>query len=189
MWEILNEITETKKGECKIESIKVENVTITDQKSIAEEFNKFFAGIGTKISESISPTNIDPITLLPDYTVNQNLSFGQLQEADFISLINAMKPKSSSDISGISTKMLKLLKFELSVPLTHLFNLSLSSGKFPSKLKTSRTVPIFKNGDKLLCDKYRPISLLSAISKILEKFVAKKLADHLGDCTKINMAS
>jgi hypothetical protein len=50
-------------------------------------------------------------------------------------------------------------------------------------------VPIFKNGDKLLCDKYCPISLLSAISKILEKFVAKKLADHLGDCTKINMAS
>jgi hypothetical protein len=68
---------------------------------------------------------------------------------------------------------------ELSVPLRHLFNLSLSSGKFPSKLKISRTVPIFKSGDRQLCDNYRPISLLSTISKILEKYVAKKLTNHL----------
>jgi hypothetical protein len=179
MWEILNEITGGKKGECKIEKIKVDNVTISDGKLMAEEFNNFFAKVGTNISNSISPTTTDPISLLPQYTVNQNLSFGQMQQADFISIINSMKPKSSSDMDGVSTKMLKLLKFELSVPLTHLFNLSLRTGKFPNKLKTSRTVPIFKTGDKSLCDNYRPISLLSSISKILEKFVANKLTCHL----------
>jgi hypothetical protein len=46
-------------------------------------------------------------------------------------------------------------------------------------LKTSRTVPIFKTGDETLCDNYRPISLLSAISKILEKAVANRLMSHL----------
>jgi hypothetical protein len=61
----------------------------------------------------------------------------------------------------------------------HLFNLSLQTGNFPDKLKMSRTVPIFKSGDPSLCDNYRPISLLSSISKILEKAVAMRLVNHL----------
>ena len=50
---------------------------------------------------------------------------------------------------------------------------------FPSKLKTSKTIPIFKAGDHTCCDNYRPISLLSSISKILEKVVATNLVNHL----------
>jgi hypothetical protein len=40
-------------------------------------------------------------------------------------------------------------------------------------------VPIFKAGNNMECDNYRPISLLSSISKILEKIVAEKLVHHL----------
>jgi hypothetical protein len=75
--------------------------------------------------------------------------------------------------------MLKFVKYELATPLVHLFNRSLVTGIFPSKLKTSRTVPIFKAGNKNLCDNYWPISLLSTLSKILEKYVANKLVNHL----------
>ncbi len=51
--------------------------------------------------------------------------------------------------------------------------------KFPTKLKQCRVIPIFKNGCSAECDNYRPISLLSSISKILEKIVADKLISHL----------
>ena len=57
--------------------------------------------------------------------------------------------------------------------------MSLSTGIFPSKLKTSRSVPIFKTGRADLCDNYRPISLLSTLSKILEKIVSIQLVNHL----------
>jgi hypothetical protein len=40
-------------------------------------------------------------------------------------------------------------------------------------------IPIFKTGDHAECDNYRPISLLSSISKVLEKIVAEKLIEHL----------
>jgi hypothetical protein len=75
--------------------------------------------------------------------------------------------------------MIKLIGPEIVVPLSHIFNLSLSTGEFPSQLKKCRVIPIFKSGDQLECDNYRPISLLSSISKILEKVVAEKLVYHL----------
>jgi hypothetical protein len=146
---------------------------------MAEEFNNFFTSIGTKISNSISQTNTDPINLMPTYDVQHDLQFGQMSQAEFINIVSSMQSKNSSDINGISTKMLKFVKYELATPLVHLFNRSLSTGILPSKLKTSRTVPIFKAGNKNLCDNYRPISLLSTLSKILEKYVANKLVNHL----------
>jgi hypothetical protein len=42
-----------------------------------------------------------------------------------------------------------------------------------------RVIPIFKTGNKLECDNYRPISLLSSVSKVLEKIVTEKLIEHL----------
>jgi hypothetical protein len=107
------------------------------------------------------------------------LEFGEISQAEFITLIENLESKSSVDINGISNKLLKFLRFELAVPLIHLFNLSLNTGKFPKELKMSRTVPIFKTGDPTSCDNYRPISLLSSISKILEKSVACRLVNHL----------
>jgi hypothetical protein len=75
--------------------------------------------------------------------------------------------------------MVKFVGNAIALPLAHIFNLSLNSGKFPSSLKQCRVIPIFKNGDSEECDNYRPISLLSSISKVLEKIVAEKLIHHL----------
>lgn len=94
-------------------------------------------------------------------------------------IIKKFQPKNSCDIQGISTKMVKLIGDSIAYPLSHIFNLSLFSGLFPSKLKQCRVIPIFKAGDNRECDNYRPISLLSSISKVLEKIVAEKLVGHL----------
>ena len=75
--------------------------------------------------------------------------------------------------------MVKFIGNAIATPLSHIFNLSLNSGKFPSKLKQCRVIPIFKSGNAMECDNYRPISLLSSISKVLEKIVAEKLTNHL----------
>jgi hypothetical protein len=80
---------------------------------------------------------------------------------------------------SISTKLLKVITNPISIPLVHIFNLSINTGIFPCKLKTSHTVPIFKEGNKELCDNYRPISLVSSLSKIFEKMVSVKLINHL----------
>jgi hypothetical protein len=50
---------------------------------------------------------------------------------------------------------------------------------FLQSKKKSRVVPIFKAGNRFSCDNYRPISLLSTLSKVLEKMVSVQLVNHL----------
>jgi len=68
-----------------------------------------------------------------------------------------------------------------SLPLLHLISKSLETGVIPNQLKIAKVVPIFKSGDKLSPDNYRPISLLPNFSKILEKVVSNRLIGFLGD--------
>ena len=64
-------------------------------------------------------------------------------------------------------------------PLTILFNRSLSESKFPAIWKVSHVSPLHKKGPKEFCNNYRPISLLSCISKVLEKCIHKHVYNFL----------
>jgi hypothetical protein len=109
----------------------------------------------------------------------QDIDLGSTNQTHICDIIKSLQPKKSCDIDGISTKLLKDLALEISWPLAHVFKLSLELGIFPARLKSSRTVPIFKAGNSELCDNYRPIALLSTLSKILEKLVSVQLVNHL----------
>ena len=61
------------------------------------------------------------------------------------------------------------------MPLTAIFNTSFQTGVFPSSMKLTQNIPIFKSGSKAEFNNYRPISLLSQFSKILEKLYNKRL--------------
>lgn len=66
-------------------------------------------------------------------------------------------------------RLLTLAKRVISVPLATIFNQSICSGIFPSKLKRAKIIPIFKDEDDSLPENYRPISLLSISKRIFEK--------------------
>ena len=69
----------------------------------------------------------------------------------------------------------------MSNSLLHIFRLSLEEGIFLDDLKTAKVTPIFKAGDENDFGKYRPISVLSCFSKILEKIMYKRLIIHLSE--------
>ena len=75
--------------------------------------------------------------------------------------------------------MLKSTAHSIAPGLTKLFNKSISSGRMPLTWKTSSVVPIPKGDDKSSVKNYRPISLLSIISKLLERHMYWQIATHL----------
>jgi hypothetical protein len=66
-------------------------------------------------------------------------------------------------------------------PLCKLFNLSLQVGSYPSQWKIANITPVFKNNKQNDVKNYRPISLLSVISKCMERCIYKHIHNHLLD--------
>jgi hypothetical protein len=75
--------------------------------------------------------------------------------------------------------MLIAVKVQISKPLCMLFNKSLHQNIFPTDWKLAHVIPLFKAGDKSFPSNYRPVSLLSCVSKLLEKIVFKHIFNHL----------
>ena len=91
-------------------------------------------------------------------------------------IISQTASKFSTGWDEIPSIALKYLPLNCITALNYIFNLSLSQGKFPSKFKHAKVMPLFKNkGNVKNIQNYRPISLLSNFSKILEKIVYNRL--------------
>ena len=74
---------------------------------------------------------------------------------------------------------LKIINFIICIPLSKNFNLCITTGYHPQKLKLAHVIPIFKKGCRLLVSNYRPISLLSNINKIFEKIMHSRIYSFL----------
>ena len=68
---------------------------------------------------------------------------------------------------------------EISQPLTYIANLMLTTGVFPTRLKTAIIKPIYKKGDKAQIKNYRPIALLNNLSKIFERVLNERIISFL----------
>ena len=87
--------------------------------------------------------------------------------------------KISSDIFGISPKLIKLSAEFLKGHLSLIFNESFKEGIPPDKFKSAIVHPIHKGDSSMICAIYRPISILPILSKILENLVHKRLINYL----------
>ena len=75
----------------------------------------------------------------------------------------------------IPTKILRLLKNDISSQLSEIFNVSFSPGVFPSILKTAKVIPLHKKDSKLDFSNYCLISLLYNIEKFLQKLMYNRM--------------
>ena len=116
-----------------------------------------------------------------DNHISNSIFFDAVLETDVLDLVKNLASKNSAGHDGISNSCLKQIIPDIVKPLTHIFNLSLCSGVVPQKMKLAKVVPIFKKGDALLVNNYRPISLLTSLSKILEKLVYSRTIKFLLD--------
>ena len=144
------------------------NTTITDPVEISKNFNKYFSNIADSILNKRKYNGKKIYSdYLPDPSPNSiKNQFHDTNGSEVFNIISKFNINKSSGPTSIPTKILKLIKFEISKPLAQIINLSFSTGIHPDRLKIAQVIPIFKKGSKLLTSNYRPISLLSNLNKI-----------------------
>ena len=96
-------------------------------------------------------------------------------------MLQSLKLSKASGLDKISNKLLKAAGYTINESLLYIFNLVLPTGVFPDELKMAKVTPIYKEGDKSNCGNYRPISVLPAIAKILEKLICDQLGEFLNE--------
>lgn len=112
---------------------------------------------------------------------NISFSFSLIDESYTIKIIDSLKPKSSYGSDFISNKLLKYLKIELSKPITKIINQCFQSGSFPDKLKIAKVIPLYKKKDDTLLENYRPVSVLSSVSKVFERTIYNQIYQYFSD--------
>lgn len=154
--------------------LTVENREYKDEKEVADQFGKYFATVAERKVQAHFDAGVSTTcTTCP--LVNYSIFAKPVNKSEVISVIRSLKSKNSSGFDEVSTKVLKAVCEEIADPLVTLINSSLSSGRFPSSLKLASVIPIFKKGDPTDIENYRPVSLLSAFSKIFERILYNRL--------------
>ena len=159
-----------------IPALQHENHTVTEDTDKASLLNTFFASCWNTVEQPLTEESYHCADL-PNHVVTPEEVFA---------LMNKLDVNKANGPDGISAFMLKATARSIASPLAQLFNISLASGKFPEMWKIASIVPIPKSGDKSDPSNYRPISLLSIVSKLLEKIVYAILWDHLLKHTPIS---
>ena len=79
----------------------------------------------------------------------------------------------------IPARFLKEFATELSPVMTLIFQASLQQGEIPDDWRQANIAPVFKKGDRSVAANYRPISLTSVCSKVLEHIIHSQIMKHL----------
>ena len=90
-----------------------------------------------------------------------------------------MNANKATGWDGIPPRILKLAAREIAPPLTHLFNLSITEGNYPSCWKRGEWVPAFKKNDRNDKSNYRPITVLNTVNKIFEQQLSRQITQSI----------
>jgi len=145
---------------------------ITDDAEKANLLNSYFNSVNTvddKHTPEFQPRNANNATI-----DSVNFTPGLLHK-----ICKMIKPKMSCGPDGYPPFLLKSIVSAVSSPLCLLYQSFMSVGKVPTDWKIAHVTPIFKKGNSSDPSNYRPISLTSIFSKLMERMVVSQILEHL----------
>jgi len=181
-WKTIKKIFPTQSKECKLsKSFKLNSQTISDNDTIANEFCKFFTTAASNLKRAAFPL-IDLVWKPKKIAVHfcrYQFSFRTVTNREVMKHLRNLKHKCAVGLDEIPSSFLKDTAYIIAKPLTHVINCSLRGGIVPEQFKQAKVTPVYKSGASDSFDNYRPISVLPAVSKILERCVHDQLMEHL----------
>ena len=180
LWKHLKDINSVSK--CHIKCINIDGKKCDNIEDICNNFNNHFSSVAEGI---IKNSNLNASTEKIDNWVSSKVllenrfSYTCILPEEGLTELLKLNIHKSSGLDGISPNILKMSATVIYESLTHIFNLSLCTGNFLSKLKLARVTPLYKSGDIADMNNYRPISVLPILSKLFEKIVYAHIYEYL----------
>ena len=183
-WEVMRSIINKNNDKSNIsDTFKIGNCETQDPSYIANAFCEYFTNVGSNLSAQIPKSNKTYNNYLHKNvaTPSRSLFLYPTDDNEIKSTIKLLKPKKSTGPDDISSWLLKQINESICKPLSILINKSMENGTFPNTLKLAKIVPIYKSKAKDELSNYRPISLLSSISKVFEQIIYKRLYNFINE--------
>ena len=163
----------TKADQTTMRIIGGEGEVITTPKLLAKTFNEFFIQIVIlKIVEQCPPRPEKAMEYTREYIEGKQIKeweFNVVNEEDVNKIICSLKNTQSTGTDGLSTPLLKKFRDSLVGPITYIVNKAIYSSTYPRLWKEGSITPLPKKGDLSNLKNWRPVTILNASSKILEK--------------------
>ena len=163
-----------------VNELKINDSKIISNEEIANAFNEYFTNIGPSLANSIDESNTSFKTFVKSAESKMD-RFRLVSVGKVVKLLKGLSNCKAAGLDKISGKILKVAANTIAPSLTHIFNHGLISNCFPYEWKMARLVPIHKKGPRNLTENYRPISILPAISKIMERIMYDQIYQYLSD--------
>ena len=180
LWKVIYEIGSFKiKAKPILNEVKTNNGLTKDPEIIYDTLNNFFINVGKNLANSTEQVVMEPASLSKQSQINNLFFFVPAVPEEIILIFRNLKSKKAIREQDIDTKFLKSINQIISPFIYDLLNSYIEQDKFPTALKIAEVIPIFKKNDPNQATNYRPISLLSQLSKILEKVRFNRLYSYL----------
>ena len=167
--------------------LNIDDELCHDPKKVADHINDFFTNIAQKLVDKLPRVNLRfgiESNSVKDFYRSKGVIPGSLKlksvTPQFVKKeLRSINDSKSTGLDGISPRFLKDGAEFLCIPISHIVNLSISTCTVPDDFKKARITPIFKKNSKLEVGNYRPVSILSVVSKILERAVYVQIDEYL----------
>ena len=185
-WSKIKKLFPVKAKNVQPTSLKIGGISNTNKQEISNALCSYFTHIASSL-RGICDDLVNNIWTKYSYPglsdkVNPEgkvLTFSEVRPNDVLIVIKGLNSKKAAGYDNIPPRMIKDGAEELAVPVCHLINLSLRSSLFPTSEKLAKISPVPKSNDRSLLDNFRPISILSVFSKVLETIVYHQISNYL----------
>ena len=165
--------------------LNIDNNICFDNSLVSEHFNNYFTNVASTLVDQLPPSNgkYESEHFLDFYSslgvTSNSFCFSEVSENNVLSILCKLNSSKATGLDLLSPRFIKDGAKLIASPLTHILNLSLSTGEIPVNLKSAKVMPIYKKNSKMEAGNYRPISILNTISKVFERIVYLQLNTYL----------
>ena len=178
IWDMVNKMTKQKKKS--IDETIGKNFCNMECKEICNNFNKNFMDLTVRLRNKYNQGKKNKVEKnKPSRVAEENNVCEHATQQDFINIMKFIKITDAEGYDEFSLRIFKKNPKTTAELLTKITNSIIQNCLWPKKLKISVVRPIYKKGKKNVCDNYRPVALLPALNKPIEKFFANQLNNFL----------